>query len=93
MNHTGCTRFFDLVSGAPTNTTRPPGFSASAIFAESFGKDAQFAQFYRSLDAYRATFRSKSDVMVIDESNEFFKAMRGQGGVGSGASGQASPRR
>jgi membrane protease subunit HflC len=65
---------------------------ASAIFAESFGKDAQFAQFYRSLDAYRATFRSKSDVMVIDESNEFFKAMRGQSGGGSGAAGQ-SPRR
>ena len=62
---------------------------ASAIFADAFGKDAQFAQFYRSLDAYRATFRSKSDVMVIDESNEFFKAMRG----GAGAAGPSVPRR
>jgi membrane protease subunit HflC len=50
---------------------------ASAIFAESFGKDPQFAQFYRSLEAYRATFRSKSDLMIVDPGNEFFKSMRG----------------
>ncbi|KGM39238.1 membrane protein [Aquabacterium sp. NJ1] len=52
---------------------------ASAIYAEAFGKDPQFAQFYRSLEAYRSTFRSKSDVMVLDPSSEFFKAMRGSG--------------
>jgi membrane protease subunit HflC len=50
---------------------------ASALYAESFGRDPQFAQFYRSLEAYRATFRNKSDVMVLDPSSEFFKAMRG----------------
>jgi membrane protease subunit HflC len=50
---------------------------ASALYAEAFGRDPQFAQFYRSLEAYRATFRSKSDVMVLDPSSEFFKAMRG----------------
>ena len=43
----------------------------------AFGRDPQFAQFYRSLEAYRASFRSKSDVMVVDPSSEFFKAMRG----------------
>ena len=52
---------------------------ASAIFADSFGKDPQFAQFYRSLDAYRSSFRSKSNLMVVDPSSEFFKAMRGSG--------------
>ena len=52
---------------------------ASALYAEAFGKDPQFAQFYRSLEAYRGSFRSKSDVMVIDQNNEFFKAMRGTG--------------
>ncbi len=52
---------------------------ASAIYADAFGKDPQFAQFYRSLEAYRSTFRSKSDVMVLDPSSEFFKAMRGSG--------------
>ena len=50
---------------------------ASALFAEAFGKDPQFAQFYRSLEAYRASFRSKSDIMVVDPSSDFFKAMRG----------------
>jgi modulator of FtsH protease HflC len=50
---------------------------ASATFADAFGRDAQFAQFYRSLEAYRASFRSKSDVMVVDPGSDFFKAMRG----------------
>lgn len=50
---------------------------ASQIFAEAFGRDPQFAEFYRSLEAYRATFRSRSDVMIVDPSSEFFKAMRG----------------
>jgi membrane protease subunit HflC len=50
---------------------------SSALYAEAFGRDAQFAQFYRSLEAYRITFRSKSDVMVLDPSGEFFRAMRG----------------
>jgi modulator of FtsH protease HflC len=52
---------------------------ASAIYAGAFGRDQQFAQFYRSLEAYRASFRSKSDVMVVDPSSDFFKAMRGGG--------------
>jgi membrane protease subunit HflC len=52
---------------------------ASALYAEAFGRDPQFAQFYRSLEAYRATFRSRNDVMVLDPNNDFFRAM--QGGV------------
>ena len=54
---------------------------ASALYAEAFNRDPQFAQFYRSLEAYRATFRSKADVMVLDPNNEFFKAMRGGSGT------------
>jgi len=50
---------------------------ASALYADAFGRDPQFAQFYRSLEAYRASFRNRSDVMVVDPSSEFFKAMRG----------------
>ena len=53
---------------------------ASAIFAEAFGKDPQFAQFYRSLEAYRASFRNKSDLLVVDPSSEFLRAMRGNAG-------------
>lgn len=52
---------------------------ASALYAESFGRDAQFAQFYRNLDAYKASFNKKSDVMLLDPSSEFFKTMRGAG--------------
>ncbi len=52
---------------------------ASALYADAFGRDPQFAQFYRSLDAYRVTFSSRSDVMVLDPSNEFFRAMRSGG--------------
>ena len=50
---------------------------ASALYADAFGRDPQFAQFYRSLEAYRASFRNRSDVIVVDPSSEFFKAMRG----------------
>jgi membrane protease subunit HflC len=51
---------------------------ASRQYADAFGRDPQFAQFYRSLDAYKATFASKSDVMVLDpSSSDFFKTMRG----------------
>jgi membrane protease subunit HflC len=59
---------------------------ASALYADSFGKDPQFAQFYRSLEAYRATFRSKSDVMVLDQNNDFFKTMRGAGSASAAPS-------
>ena len=50
---------------------------ASALYADAFGRDPQFAHFYRSLEAYRASFRNKTDVLVIDANNEFFKAYRG----------------
>jgi len=62
---------------------------ASTIYAESFGRDPAFAQFYRSLDAYRASFRNKSDVMVVDPSNDFFKSMRG----GSSPAATAAPKK
>ena len=60
---------------------------ASALYADAFGRDPQFAQFYRSLEAYRSTFRNKGDVMVLDPGNEFFRAMRG------GAAAPAAPAR
>jgi len=59
---------------------------AARIYAEAFGKDPQFAQFYRSLDAYKATFAKKSDVMVLDPgSSEFFKTMKGNAPSGPAA--------
>ena len=53
---------------------------AARIYGEAFGRDPQFAQFYRSLEAYKASFAKKSDIMVLDPaSSDFFKAMRGAG--------------
>jgi len=50
---------------------------AAAIYAEAFGRDPQFAQFYRSLQAYITSFGKKGDVMIIDPStSDFFKAFR-----------------
>lgn len=52
---------------------------ANRVYAEAFGKDPQFAEFYRSLDAYKASIGKKGDVLVIDPaSSEFFNAMRGK---------------
>ncbi|MBK6293757.1 MAG: protease modulator HflC [Rhodoferax sp.] len=51
---------------------------AARIYADAFGRDPQFAQFYRSLDAYKASLGKKSDVMVVDPaSSEFFRVFRG----------------
>ncbi len=57
--------------------------AAARIYAEAFGRDPQFAQFYRSLDAYKASFANKSDLMVLDpSSSEFFKVLRNGGAAG-----------
>jgi membrane protease subunit HflC len=52
---------------------------ASEVYAQAYGKNPEFYAFYRSLDAYRNSFKSKSDVMVLDPSSDFFKYMRGSG--------------
>ena len=58
---------------------------ATALYGDAFGRDPKFAQFYRNLEAYRASFNSKSDVIVVDTGSDFFKAMRGSGGGDAGA--------
>ncbi len=49
---------------------------AAAVYAAAFGKNPEFYAFYRSMQAYRESFRSKSDVMVLDPSADFFKYMK-----------------
>jgi membrane protease subunit HflC len=49
---------------------------AAAAYAAAFGQDEEFAEFYRSLEAYRQTFRDRSDLLVLDPSSEFFKYFR-----------------
>jgi len=49
---------------------------ASALYAAAYGKNPEFYAFYRSMQAYRESFKSKSDVMVLDPSADFFKYMK-----------------
>ncbi|AMO38825.1 Protein HflC [Thauera humireducens] len=53
---------------------------ATAIYAEAFGKNPSFYSFYRSLEAYRASFAGKEDVLVVDPSSDFFRFMKDAGG-------------
>src|SRR5665647_716665 len=55
---------------------------ASALYAAAFGRDAEFYAFYRSLEAYKQSFKSKSDVMVVDPSSAFFKYLKNPGRAG-----------
>jgi membrane protease subunit HflC len=55
---------------------------ASAIYAEAFGKNPEFARYYRSLEAYRASFKDRSDVLVVDPNSEFFKYFKAPAGGG-----------
>ena len=58
---------------------------AARTYGEAFGRDPQFAQFYRSLEAYKSSFNKKTDVMVVDPSStEFFKALRSSGPAAPG---------
>jgi membrane protease subunit HflC len=52
---------------------------ASRIYAQAFGQNPEFYKFYRSLEAYRASFRTKSDVLVVDPNSEFFKYFKAPG--------------
>jgi len=52
---------------------------ASAIYSDAFGKNPEFYKFYRSLEAYRASFKDQGDVMVIDANSEFFKYFKNPG--------------
>ena len=46
---------------------------ATALYAEAFSRDPQFAQFYQSLEAYRSSFKDKKDLVIVEPSGDFFK--------------------
>jgi membrane protease subunit HflC len=52
---------------------------AARIYAEAFQKNPEFYSFYRSMEAYRQSLRTKGDVMVLDPSSEFFKYFKSPG--------------
>ncbi len=53
---------------------------ATTLYAEAFGQNPEFAGFYRSLEAYRASFRNRTDLLVVDPSADFFRYFRSPGG-------------
>ncbi len=52
---------------------------ASEIYAQTFGQNPEFYRFYRSLEAYRASFKNRTDMMVLDPNSEFFKYFKSSG--------------
>jgi len=52
---------------------------AAGIYARAFEQNAEFYAYYRSLEAYRASLRSRSDILVLDPSSEFFKYLKNPG--------------
>jgi membrane protease subunit HflC len=47
--------------------------TATKVYADAFGEDAEFFGLYRSLNAYKQTFSSEDDLIVLEPSSEFFK--------------------
>jgi modulator of FtsH protease HflC len=52
---------------------------ASQIYAQAFGQNPEFFKFYRSLEAYRTSFKNRSDMLVVDPTSEFFKYFKSSG--------------
>ena len=52
---------------------------ASALYAAAFVRNSEFYSFYRSLEAYKQSFKNKSDMMVLDPSSAFFKYLKSSG--------------
>ncbi|MBF1165963.1 MAG: protease modulator HflC [Dechloromonas agitata] len=52
---------------------------ATSTYAQAFGQNPEFYAFYRSLEAYRGSFKSKNDVLVVEPNSEFFKYMKSTG--------------
>lgn len=55
---------------------------AAAIYAKAYEQSPEFYNFYRSLDAYKASFKGKGDVLVLDPNSEFFKYFKSGGRAG-----------
>jgi membrane protease subunit HflC len=55
---------------------------ATAVHARAYEANPEFYAFYRSIDAYKQTFKSKNDVLVLEPSSDFFKYMRSGGKAG-----------
>jgi membrane protease subunit HflC len=71
-----------IIAGAYRDAQRVKGegdAKSTATYARAFNENPEFYAFYRSLEAYRAGFKNKSDVLVLDPNSEFFKYFKNPG--------------
>lgn len=54
---------------------------AARIYAEAFGKNPEFYKFMRSLEAYKESFKTRNDVLLIDPNSEYLKYFKAPGGA------------
>jgi membrane protease subunit HflC len=65
-------------------SVRGEGDAKSAgTYAAAFSQNPEFYSFYRSMEAYRATFRGRNDVMLLEPNSEFFRYLKDASGRGS----------
>jgi membrane protease subunit HflC len=72
-----------IIAGAYRDAQRIKGDGdarAAAIYARTFQQNPEFYAFYRSIEAYRQSFRNKNDVIVLDPSSDFFKYLKDPSG-------------
>jgi len=62
---------------------------AAAIYAAAFGQNPEFYNFYRSLEAYRNSFRNKGDVVVTEPTSEFFRYLKSPDGKATAPAGKS----
>lgn len=72
-----------MLADAERNSRRLRGegdAQAAKIYADTYNKDPEFYSFLRSMDAYRKSFSSKQDVLIVEPESEFFRFMKQTGG-------------
>jgi membrane protease subunit HflC len=57
---------------------------SSAIYAGAFQQNPEFFSFYRSMEAYRSSFRGKNDLLLLEPSSDFFRYLRDSQGRSTG---------
>lgn len=55
---------------------------ATGIYARAYEPNPEFYAFYRSLEAYKSSFKGRNDLLVVDPSSEFFDYLKSRGSPG-----------
>jgi membrane protease subunit HflC len=57
---------------------------SAAVYAQAFSQNPEFYSFYRSMDAYKASFRNKTDLLLLEPNSDFFRYLRDSAGKPAG---------